>query len=148
MFDRHNLLLVHFCWNFEFYFSRILIWMLLLWNIISSKKWNFKVIDRFRVWISSLHFTNCEGILSFCKALSQRNNKNAKLSVLFLASKFHLTTVIFNQDNVLQKHFTSWHNLILQPPRQANFWAVYLTSFMFYVLNFFNFSLTLFCAVK
>ena len=84
-----------------------------------------------RVQISSSHFAKYEGILSFCEALSQRNNKNAKLSILFFAPKFHLVTVIFKHDNVLQKHLIPWHNLILQLPRQANFREVYLTSFMF-----------------
>ena len=28
------------------------------------------------------------------------------------------------QDNILQKHLISWHDLALQPPRQANFHAV------------------------
>ena len=90
-----------------------------------------------RVQISSSHFAKCEGVLFFNEALSQRNNKNAKLSIAFLAPTFHLVTVIFKQDNVLQKHLISLHDLILQPPRQANFRAVYLTSFMFYVLNYY-----------
>ena len=90
-----------------------------------------------RVQISSLHFAKCEGVLCFNEALSQRNNKNAKLSIAFLAPTFHLVTIIFKQDNVLQKHLISWHDLILQPPRQANFRAVCLTSFMFYVLNYY-----------
>ena len=89
-----------------------------------------------RVQISSSHFAKCEGVLCFNEALSQRNNKNAKLSIAFLAPTFHLVT-IFKQDNVLQKHLISLHDLILQPPRQANFRAVYLTSFMFYVLNYY-----------
>ena len=45
------------------------------------------------VRISGLHFPKCEGILSFCEALSQRN-KNAKLSISFLAPKFHLEAII------------------------------------------------------
>ena len=88
--------------------------------------------------------TKCKGILNFSEALSQRNNKNVKLSILFLAPKFHSETIIFKQDNVLQKHLISWHDLILQPPCQANFVAVYLT-FMCNVLNVLYFSLILFC---
>ena len=84
-----------------------------------------------RVRISGLHFTKCKSILNFCKALSQGNNKNGKLSILLLAPKFHLVTVIFWQNKVLQKHLISWHNLILQPPHQANFHTVYMTSFRF-----------------
>ena len=34
--------------------------------------------------------------------------------------KFHLVTIIFKQDNVLQKHLISWQDLILQPPRQLS----------------------------
>ena len=108
------------------------------WNML----WKDKVI---RVRISSSHFTKCEGILSSCEALSQRNNINAKLSISFLAPAFHLVTMIFQRDNVLQKYTISWHCLILQPLHQANFLAVYLTSLMFYVLNFLYFSLTVFC---
>ena len=55
-----------------------------------------------RVQISNLHFAECEGILSFCQALSQEKNKNAKLSILF-----HLLTIIFKQDNILQKYLIS-----------------------------------------
>ena len=84
-----------------------------------------------RVRISGSHFEKCEGILGFCEELSQRNNRNAKLSISFLVPKFHLVTIIFKQDNILQKHLISWHDLILQPPRQVNFRAVYMTSFMF-----------------
>ena len=32
------------------------------------------------------HFTNCEGILNFSKALSQGKNKSAKLTISLLAS--------------------------------------------------------------
>ena len=60
-----------------------------------------------RVQISGLHFAKCEGIQSFCNALSQRNNKNAKLSILFLAPKFHPVKIIFKQDKVFQKHLIS-----------------------------------------
>ena len=112
----------------------------------------FVILDQFlplnppnsqdRLQISGLHFTICE---SDCKALFHRNNKNAKLSISFLAPKFHLVTIIFKQDNILQKNLISWHDLILQLHRQANFGAVYLTSFMFYVLIFLYFSITLFC---
>ena len=41
-----------------------------------------------RVRISGSHFAKCEDILSFCEALPHRNNKNAKLSLSFLAPKF------------------------------------------------------------
>ena len=92
----------------------------------------------FRIRISGSHFAKCEGILSFCEALSQRN-KNVKLSISFLAPKFHLVTIIFKKDNLLHKHLICSHDLILEPPRQANFRAVYLTPFMFHVLNFFIF---------
>ena len=97
-----------------------------------------------RVRISSSHFAKCENILSFYEALFQSKNKNAKLSISFLAPKFLLLTIIFKQDNVLQKHLISWHDLILQPPCQANFRAVYLTSFM---RRIFNISLSL-CFVE
>ena len=97
-----------------------------------------------RVRISVSHFAKCEDILSFCEALFQSNNKNVKLSISFFAPKFLLLTIIFKQDNVLQKHLISWHDLILQPPRQANFRAVYLTSFM---CRIFNISLSL-CFVE
>ena len=66
-----------------------------------------------RVRISGLHFAKCEGIISFWEALSKRNNKNTRLSISFLAPKFHLVTIIFKQDNVLQKHLISWHDLSL-----------------------------------
>ena len=86
-----------------------------------------------RVWISSSHFPKCKGIhLSFWKTLSRRNNKNAKQRISFLALKFHLITIIFKQTIIIQKHLISWHNLILQPPHEANFHAVYLTSFMIF----------------
>ena len=101
-----------------------------------------------RVRISGSHFAKCEGVISFCEALSQRKNKNKKLSIHFLVSKFHLVTILFKKDNVLQKNFISWRDLILQPPHQVNFHAVYLTSFMFYVLSFLYFSLTLLCTAK
>ena len=39
-----------------------------------------------RVRISDSHFAKCEGISSICEAFSQRNNKNAKLSISFLVS--------------------------------------------------------------
>ena len=60
-----------------------------------------------RVQISGSHFAKCEGIQSFCNALSQRNNKNAKLSISYLAPKFHPVTIIFKQDNVFQKQLIS-----------------------------------------
>ena len=85
----------------------------------------------FRIRISGSHFAKCEGILSFCEALSQRKNKNTKLSISFLVPKFHLVTIIFKQNNFLQKHLISWQNPILQPPRQTNFHTVYLASFIF-----------------
>ena len=113
-------------WETPFYKNKI--------ELICIMVWKF-------VWISS---TKCKGILSFSEALSQRNNKNVKLSILFLAPKFHSETIIFKQDNILQKHLISWHDLILQPPCQANFVAVYLT-FMCNVLNVLYFSLILFC---
>ena len=94
---------------------------------------------RFRVRITGSHFEKFKGIRSFCKALSQRKNENAKLSILCLAPKFHLVTIILKHDNVLHKHLISWHNLILQPPHHANFHAVYSTPFMFYALNFLYF---------
>ena len=62
--------------------------------------------------ISGLHFTKCEGILSFCEALSQRHNKYMKLSTSFVTPKFHLVTTIFKQSNVLPKYLISWHDLI------------------------------------
>ena len=62
--------------------------------------------------IDGSHFTKCKGILNFCEALSQRNNKNAKLSISFLAPKFHLVTIIFKHNNGLQKHLISGHDLI------------------------------------
>ena len=101
------------------------------------------ILQRFRVRISGTHCTKYEGILSFCEALSHRSNINAERSISFLAPKFHLITM-FKQDNVLRKHLISWQNLILQPPHQVNFRAVYLTSFICYVFNFLYFSLTLF----
>ena len=97
-----------------------------------------------RVQISDSYFAKYKGVISFYKALSQRNNKNTKLGSSLLAPKFHLVTIILKQHNVLQKYLISWHDFILQPPRQINFHAVYLISFMFYVLNFL-FSLSLFC---
>ena len=66
-----------------------------------------KNIQDNRVRISGLHFAKCEDILSLCEALFQSNNKNAKLSISFLAPKFLLLTIIFKQDNVLQKHLIS-----------------------------------------
>ena len=103
------------------------------------------IIRQIRVRISGSHFAKCKRILSFCEVLSQRNNKYTKLSILLLAPKFHVATTIFKQDNLLQKHLISWHNLILQPTCQANFRVVYLTSFMFHALNVLYFSLFLFC---
>ena len=52
--------------------------------------------------VQSMNFAKCKGILNFCEALSQRNNKNVKLSILF-----HLVTIISKQDSVLQKHLIS-----------------------------------------
>ena len=49
--------------------------------------------------------------------------------------KFHLVTIIFKQDNVLKKHLISWHDPSCN--HLANFRAVYQTSLIFYVLNFF-----------
>ena len=87
-----------------------------------------------RVQISCWYFAKFESILSFCDALSLKNNKNAKLVILFLAPKFHLVTIIFKQGNVLQKHLISWHYLILQSLRQTNFLTVCPISFMFWIL--------------
>ena len=103
------------------------------------------VFRLFGVRIDGSHFRKCECILSFWEALSQRNNKNAKLIISSLASKIDLVTIIFMQDKDLQKHLISRHDLILQQLRQSNFRPVYLTSYMFYVLNLLCFSLTLFC---
>ena len=104
---------------------------------------HFLTSQKPRVQISNSHFAECEGIVSFCEALSQEKNKNAKLSILSLVPKFHLT-IIFKQDNILQKYLISWHHLILQPPRQANVPAVDLT-LKFHLLNFSCLSLSLFC---
>ena len=61
-----------------------------------KKKWKTNSIHK-KVRISSSHFAKCKGILSFCEALSQRNNKNAKLNISFLAQKFHLETIVSDQ---------------------------------------------------
>ena len=98
----------------------------LLWNHLLFSAFNFSNFTFFpsyiiiRAWISSSHFTKCKVILSFSEALSQWNNSNENLCISFLAPKFHLVTIIFKQDNVLQKHLISWYNLILSP-HQANF---------------------------
>ena len=75
-----------------------------VWGTIFSME-EQTVLGKFtREQISGLHFTKYKGILSFCESLFQRSNKNAKLSISFLAPKFHLVTIIFKQDNVVQKH--------------------------------------------
>ena len=48
-----------------------------------------------RVGIGGSHFAKREGILSFCEALYKRNNKNTKLSISFLAPKFHFVRITF-----------------------------------------------------
>ena len=52
-----------------------------------------------------MHFAKCEGILSFCEALSWRNNRNVKLSISFLAP---------SHNNIVQerKRFSKAFNLL------------------------------------
>ena len=111
-------------------------------EITKERQWRY--YHYIRVRISGSRFAKCESILSFCEASSLRNNRNAKLNISLLAPKFYFVIIIFYQDN-LQKHLLTWHHLILQSKHQANLRAVYLTSFMFYVLNVLYFSFTLSC---
>ena len=61
-------------------------------GISQSSCWSTRILSStfaiimFRVRISGSHFIKCESISSICEAFSQRNNKNAKLSISFLVS--------------------------------------------------------------
>ena len=63
--------------------------------------------------------------------------KNARLSILFLAPKFHLVTIIFKQDNFLQKRLISCHDFIQQQHHQAIFlqyiWHLCFMFWIFYI---------------
>ena len=81
----------------------------------------------------------------FLRTIIPEKKQRCKAKYFVSCTKISSCNNNIKQDNVLQKHVISWHNLILHSTRQANFHAVHLTLFMFYVLDFLYFSLTLFC---
>ena len=108
----------------------------------------FQTIEKLVHWVASFHCSEYKLAVH-----TLQNAKIFKVSASIIPEKQQkckpkyfvpCTKVSSHNNNILQKHIISWNYLTLQPLCQANFLAVYLTSFMFNVLNFLYFSLTLF----